>query len=389
MFFKRKGTQNETQEAERETPPLKPKPLPRTYTLYFAGDGLDEQQMRHCKATAPYRVIEVDGREQAISQSQKYPVVEAIKVGEQSFVVRQLDRHTLFRDLHSPAEEDALFLWNTTLEGFAETYPHRTPGRCIMYVPRCMNEGDCIYLFFERNGTGFALLPNVNRDTNWVSRVIKHERVDFQWDDLTDAPDEIFEVPVAKMRLLCETLFELRINPHLHEPYLYREKMQGIPLSWESGSEEEFRWLARAICLTEPDMFNGQEPVTLVYRTTTPYKRGGFRYVERKELQGAYSVDGRFTSRRLMSLCDLAFRLNPCIGMEWIDCPEARGNIRKSAIRIQITVTPPSAHEKAEAYLTLMDWLDDKLYDTEKRARFGLPSRSTKDESTGIKGDIV
>lgn len=81
-------------------------------------------------------------------------------------------------------------------------------------------------------------------------------------------------------------------------------KPREIPLYWQCGSEEELRWLTRAICLTEPDLFDSKGSVTAVYRSTTDQKRGGFLCVERK---GMYMRE-RVVTSRLTALCELAFR---------------------------------------------------------------------------------
>ena len=65
--------------------------------------------------------------------------------------------------------------------------------------------------------------------------------------------------------------------------------------------------------------------------------------------------------------------------MEWVPSYTEPDIYQKAAIKVMFTVEPPSAHEKAEAFLTLVGWLDDKLHDTEKRARLGLPPTKEPD----------
>lgn len=153
-----------------------------------------------------------------------------------------------------------------------------------------------------------------------------------------------------------------------HDPPPLR---QDIPLRWHYGSEAELRWLTRAICHTEPDLFDSKGDVTVVYRAATDRKRGGFLCVERK---GIYMRE-RYCTPRLTALCELAFRTNAFKGMRWVDLPGRPGDLERMAIRIRVTVSPPSAHEKAESLLTLVEWLDIRLFDTDKRARYGLPPR--------------
>jgi len=153
------------------------------------------------------------------------------------------------------------------------------------------------------------------------------------------------------------------------QPEPPQETYRDIPLVWQSGSEEELRWAARAICLTEPDLFDSKAKVTAVFRAASDTKRCGFLFVERK---GMYTLE-HYVSPRLMILCELAIRVNACRGLRWIDVTGNSGKLQKQAIRIRVTMDPPSAHEKAEALVTLVDWFDGKLFDPRKRERCGLP----------------
>lgn len=47
--------------------------------------------------------------------------------------------------------------------------------------------------------------------------------------------------------------------------------------------------------------------------------------------------------------------------------------MQKAAIRVCVDVSPPTAHEKAEAFLTLVEWLENTLHNPEKRVLAGLP----------------
>lgn len=147
-----------------------------------------------------------------------------------------------------------------------------------------------------------------------------------------------------------------------------------LPLGWQCGSEEELRTLTRAICLTDPVLFNAKDTFTVVYRAATEEKRGGFLYVERK---GAYSLE-RYISPRLTVLCELAYRLNAFRGMRWIECPGKSGALQKQAIRIRVSLQPPSAHEKADALLTLMDWLEGRLRSPHKLLLAGIGHSSSQ-----------
>ncbi len=379
-------------------------PKPRRPVLYFVGGGLNERKMFYYKVSCPYQVIYVDGTGMEVTSHRNYPVVAKVELDGGSYVTRQMDRYLLFRDLNTPVAEDALFLPATTSAEFAQVLKKSRAGRCIMhvspcmapgqgispffaYTPDCAEQGHCVYLFFEREGTGFALHLDA-RFGRWWPRLksdatvtefwqIRHERVEFRWDDLLSVTPDVLSAPVSELRGLCEELFKTRINPKLHAPYTYPEDRQEIPLAWETGSEQELRTLTRAICHTEPDLFTDQQPVTAVYRATTPHRRGGFLFLERK---GGYGQNNQhIVNARLVALCELTFRLNPFVGYRWMEHYGPRGNKKRAAERVRVIVEPPSAHDKAEALLTLVDWLDAKLYNTEKRAKFGLPPRPIED----------
>ena len=267
--------------------------------LYFAGGGLDERQMFYYHLDCPYSVQYVDGQVRDRLGRREYFVVETVERGGHCYTARQMDGHLLFRRLESPPAEDALYLADTDFTEFREAYSLRTPGRCLMHVPRCMEQspdtslffgsvpsckevGHCIYLFFNCNGTGFGLHLDARQDKYKRHWVIKYERVDFWWNDVQSVSD-ILSVPVGELRELCETLFEERINPYLRAPYTYPENREEIPLAWVSGSEQELRSLVRAICLTEPGLCDAQQPITAVFRATTQAKRGGLLRLEREK----------------------------------------------------------------------------------------------------------
>ena len=252
-------------------------------------------------------------------------------------------------------------------------------GRCIGFISRRMGKGRCLYLSFDTEGSGFALhldFPNGNEAT---TRAIRHERVDFRWDDFHTMTYDLLWAPVEQLEDFCEEFVEARVHSQLREVDPLRAS---IPLGWQSGCRNAFEQLVRAIFLTEPDLFNEQEPVTAVFRATIPGKRGGFLYAERE-------FEERYISRRVVALCELAFRLNWFVGMRWIDHPCSPFDVQRAAERVRIMVEPPSAHERAEAFLTLVDWLDDKLYDPAKRSLAGLPLRITDGREIGVSGDVV
>jgi len=151
-----------------------------------------------------------------------------------------------------------------------------------------------------------------------------------------------------------------------------------VPLAWLSGSEAQLRLLTRAICHTELDLFAEQGFVTVHYRLGTSRKRGAFLSIMQPEsgLNATWKPERPYLSGRTTSLCALAFRLNPGVGSRWARSgghPADGLEMQIEAIRLVVKVEAPSAHDRAEAMITLIDYLDDKLHRPEKRAWVGLP----------------
>jgi len=280
-----------------------------------------------------------------------------------------LDRHLLFRSLHSPPAGDALILPDTTPDDFAETLRRRRPGRCILH--RAQDEyfeyDLYFYLCFESDGAGFAMHANTCKDTQRALWAIEWERVDFRWDDYPGL-EEVLSAPIEELHELCGSLFEERINRRLRMPVLDHDELPRIPPTWLSGTESDFRWLTQAICLTEPGLMDAEGPIVAVYKAEVKGKRGCFLHVER----GSRYEGDRYTSRRMRTLCELAFRLNTFTGTEWYNRSSSYNEhrqLQESALRLRVEIDTPTAHEKAEAYLMLQDWIDEKLHDPETRAR--------------------
>src|SRR5690348_3370305 len=83
-------------------------------TLYFAGGGLDERQMVYYLETEKY---DPAGHAYLVSCSDLDAHV--IRVNGQTFVVRQMAQHVLFRAQTRLPAEDMLFLPDTSVKQFA------------------------------------------------------------------------------------------------------------------------------------------------------------------------------------------------------------------------------------------------------------------------------
>jgi hypothetical protein len=384
---------------------------PRHDVFFFAtdryrpSDGIDERRFACLNLEPPFRIINTDGsitvipagpnydpfrdkaRDRSLDEIQgarDFPYVSYMDADGVPYLTRRIDRYILFRPPDRQVAEDALFTQDTTPAGFAQAIRTRAAGRCLLHVPPCMKHevpvsvfkdhgihgaGLGIYLFFEPDGTGFALHHDLRRDKAPYNWLIAIERIDFRWDSLNSGITDILTAPLEQVRALCDPIFEDQVASRMQDGFFDPVNLLDVPATWESGSEEELRLLARAVCITEPGIFDNNEPVTAVFKSSIDGKRGGFLKVTRDEEYDQHLV----ISPRIVALSELAYRLNSFSGVRWAADFGGTRRKQKSAMRLKIRVEPPSAHEKAEAYLTLIDWLDDKLYDSEKRARCGLP----------------
>jgi len=366
------------------------------YRLYLIGNGQDERETLAAKIHIPYGLREVGGPLQIITHAQPFPVEATVEHEGRGYHLRQLDRHLLFRPVDSPCAAETPFLPDTRIADFPQALQQRPVGRCILYVPEWVEKHHGVYFFFQADGSGFALNPEVFCDVESVLWIVEYERVDFRWDHFLRISLDRLSAPAPYLREHCQELFA-EVNSQLQEPYRHHD----LQLAWQRGSERELKRLARIICQTEPHLFDSGRGVCVTFRAGVEEKRGGFLYVE------CFDQDEwvRYTSRRLMILHEMAFRWNAFTGKKWInlspkgfklDCPRTVLNpvslrwsepsdwdgpkMQRAAVHIRIDVEPPTAHEKAEAFLELVDWLEDKLYDPEKRAQFGLLPRIEADK---------
>lgn len=350
---------------------------PKAHTPYldlvFSEEGEEEEDAG--ESNYPYGVRDTSGEIRLVHEAGEDLVQETVQVHGRSYRVRQLDRHLIFRDLYAPPAGDMLFLPNATPATFAETMQRRAPGRCILHT-QTHNYYDYdfpFYLCFDTDGAGFALCTNPGYDPKRKLRLLEWERIAFRWDDFPGLKKALV-APVNKLRDACSALFTERINLQLRMPVLAHEDLPCVPATWRGGSEEALRRLTRAICLTEPNLFEPEMPVVVVYRAELEGRRGGLQQIERGD---AYDGD-HYTGRRAIALCELAFRLNPFTGTDWMDRSSSYHNHRQlqcSALRLKVEIDAPTGHETAEAFALLQDWLADRVHDPEKRSRFDLPPR--------------
>jgi hypothetical protein len=299
-----------------------------------------------------------------------------ITTSDRSLLMRRLNSYLIFRDKESPVSSDAFYL----LKRYDPARPFRELpfdeiaadieagqyGRCLVYVDERMQADECLYLFFHADGTGEAL-ELAKGFVNWGRDYRTTAQLKFNWQKHAELiTGNINQLSYDELLPLCQLLFQQQINPLLPDSFITPAEAIDISSAWLKGSETQLRALTQAICYTEPGLFDEQQTVRIFYFAAQPGKRGGLQAVirNREVIQ----------SRRLMSLCDLAFRLNQFTGLRWQvmrnNGPANRqSHFAKTLDKVMIELSPPSMHERADAMLTLIDWLDAQLHDEDKKKR--------------------
>ena len=339
---------------------------PNVATLHFAGWGYDD-------------------REDANVYREEGANVLVVETGRQAFILREMCNYVFFRRRGDPDERASWFLLEDYKHGFlnggwrgdikkfppqrfVEGYAKQAYGRCLLYVADFMKEHQCAFLCFAPDGTGFAIDYTEER------------LVDFRWQDITPMKwPELRDGDPEHLRPLCRTVFDTLVHPRLTNPYIDPDSLKDIPHEFISGSEQELRHLTTIIAQTEPGLFDEtMKPVTVVYRAQTPTKRA---YMVRIARGGENDYAKSVTERlgRLQSLCDLALRLNTFTGVKWEtweENPNRLGHFMKTVRQARIEVQPPSAHERAEALLSLSDWLQGKAREEKRLLLLGVEDDS-------------
>ena len=327
---------------------------PNVPTLHFAGWGYDD-------------------REDANVYREEGANVLVVAAAEHSFILRKIDAYVFFRHRNEKDERSGCFLlepyssrWQDDIkkfspEKFADAYTKQAYGRCLLYVGEMMKKHQCAFLCFAPDGTGFAIDYTEER------------LVDFRWQDVTRMTwTELRSADPEALRPLCNVVFNTLVHPRLTNPYIDPATLKEIPHEFISGSESELRRLTTLIVQSDAELFaDNDTPVTIVYRAQTPNKRAYMMKALRGDEDSYYDETVTERPGRLQSLCDLALRLNTFTGVKWetwVDAPNRLGHYQKQVQQARITVQPPSAHERAEALLSLSDWLEGKVRE-EKRLR--------------------
>ena len=170
--------------------------------------------------------------------------------------------------------------------------------------------------------------------------------------------------------------------------YFRKEPGPGETLIFLCGSEEELRRLTIMMCHVCPDLWEElSHSYSLGYislQFIAPF--GWSKSFAYPQLDGFTQLPEE-VQRHIKSWGHLIARHNHFMGTEWIRSrkyampassryPDRYANctrISEQPIKLAIKVHPPSAHERAEALLSLSEWLDGKVSEQEKRELLRLP----------------
>ena len=266
---------------------------------------------------------------------------------------------------------------------FADQIARGESGRAALYS--CPAARDCnVILFFRQDGTGFFLDYHA---ANGYSAHEPTEQVNFVWDGTAYGVAKSAEILTVKwelLELLCRDIFVVQVWPQMKDPFVSYLATPDAPMVWECGSEAELKRITTCIfhiqaqewaeLMTYADPFDweyddvsdpfGEEHDTIV--------RMG--YVSKRE-QYPGGPATRWTPE-ISELCRIAFRFNVFTGHTW-EYSRYLGHTRSKSyklqpLKVEFIITPPSAHERAEALLTLWDWLEGKVSEAERRAYCGV-----------------
>lgn len=268
--------------------------------------------------------------------------------GEELFTTRRIAGHLLFRAVDHAADASSVFFLTDAAperggaaraDWFEAERRAGRVGRVLLHTAPYMEVGSAALLFFRPDGSGFALYETEQVTFDWG----------VAWKSLyATPPANALNSSLHDLRCLGEAVFVEQVNPCLQFPYICKGQRH-TPLRWLRGSEDDLRRLTHAAVCTEPALFAGHSSVLITYRAATPWSAGG--------LFQCLHIDGHHG--RAAALCGLAFRCNRFVGETW-------GSSRDVAV-VKMTIAEPSRTERAEAYLTLANWLEDLLPPVEVR----------------------
>lgn len=256
---------------------------------------------------------------------------------------------------------------------FAEQIANGEHGRVALYS--CPEARDCSpLLFFRQDGTGF--FPDFHT-ANGYSAHEPTEQVDFVWHENAQGiavGADILTADWPQMEALCREVFIGQVWPRMKDPFVSFADTPDAPLVWKCGSQQELFHITHCIFHTHPGEWTALEAhvnqpwltqnhcISVIYEAEMQQRAGG--------------VPTKHWPKRIRALCHLAFQHNTFTGYKW-EYHRYEGRTRRQGYKAKplgqgCSIAPPSAHERAEALLTLWDWLEDKVTEEQRRAYLGV-----------------
>ena len=316
----------------------------------------------------------------------------------QRYYLRQMDKHILYRTADRNSVEHTLYVPCRAMPGtplrplrknektwtpaeypeevFREQIRAGQNGRLALYA--CPAARDCMAaLFFAPDGTGKFLDYYT---TNNYSAHDAGQALDFFWGGVTYGIENYADILTCeweKLLPLCVEVFMEQVWPRMRDPYVSYAELPDEPSGFTCGSYKELEHITRCICHADAGMFVDtaeQTSAIVEYHANTSKVQGGL------EARG-YKFNSIPLSAGAASLCRLAFTHNKFDGGTW-KYSRYRENTRLKSYHLEpaklfVHAALPSAHERAEALLTLYDWLEDKVSDRERQHLLGLDTNAT------------
>ncbi len=166
----------------------------------------------------------------------------------------------------------------------------------------------------------------------------------------------------------------------------------GEPLTFLCGSEEELRRVTTWMCHANEKVFLEQKKTIVFYHAATPYCKARVSSQPIKLIHSFIHEPLNHEWKYILQWSTVILEHNQFTGTYWdfmpeMVChfPEMIGNLPMRGLpqwfhvceiplTLEVTVHPPSAHERAEALLALSEWLDGKVSEQEKRELLQLPN---------------
>ncbi len=311
----------------------------------------------------------------------------------QRYYLRQMDKHILYRVADRDSLEHTLYVPCRAIPGTPGRPLHKnektwTPavypedvfreqvragenGRLALYA--CPQARDCVAaLFFSPDGMGKFLDYYTS---NKYSAHLAEETLDFLWDGRKYGMVNFADILTCEWETLlplCEDVFTQQVWPRMRDPYVTYEEFSDEALGFVSGSFNELELITRCICHADDTLFRDAKDtrsVMVTYHAKTTRCEGGPQNKTGFSFRSPTSVFAH-------EMCGRVFAHNPFEGGEW-KYKRYGGDTRRESYHLEpaafmIEAAPPSAHERAEALLTLYDWLEGKVSEGERAKLLGL-----------------